>query len=149
MPPLVFSLRTCIFEHFVIFFVKFTRIQRWNRLIHTVLACAKFQRDFHFYKVNFDWFMCCKMCDLIASRKCHPPKHVLRKSVSIKTEVSKQPFPLFVMLLERYVLWKHLIFFVFSHCHLNTREAGRILKSFANLRLRLRFAYMPRQPPRV
>ena len=105
------KLQTCIFEHFVIFFVKFTRIQRWNRLIHTVLACAKFQRDFHFYKVNFDWFMCCKMCDLIASRKCHPPKHVLRKSVSIKTEVSKQPFPLFVMLLERYVLWKHLIFF--------------------------------------
>ena len=43
----------------------------------------------------------------------------------------------------------HFFLCVFSYCHLNTREAERILESFANLRLRLGFAYMPRQPARV
>ena len=33
---------------------------------HGAGLCHKFQLDFDFYKVNFYWFMCCQMCDLIS-----------------------------------------------------------------------------------
>ena len=33
---------------------------------HGAGLCHKFQLDFDFYDVNFYWFMCCQMCDLIS-----------------------------------------------------------------------------------
>ena len=113
--------------------------------------CHKFQLDFDFYNVNFYWFMCCQMCDLISQQEIPSTKACIRKAVSITKEINKQSFPSFVMSLERSISQEHQRFFVFSYSHLNTGEVGRILEIFANRRLRLGFAYIFRimATPRV
>ena len=79
-----------------------------------------------------------------------PSSKACIKKICINQDGSEQTaFSFICHVIGEICFMKALHFFLFLYCILNTREAGRILESFANLWLRLGFVYMPRQLPRV